>query len=180
MLGKIKRRLTEISERGNACRQFGRRCFEETGESYPRRYRDNDRLVFDDADLAGSLFDALRARRPAALVVEDVRGRLWAGARSGVVAVEAGETFLHLTGDVGAVLGGCGLSGGSVKLSTSRSTLVAITADGNAGAPREARNLACTGRLRPTADERPMAPCSGASLRRRYELCTSSSADPRA
>lgn len=63
------------------------------------------------------------------VVVEDVHGRLWAGTRSGVIAVETPDAFSRVADDVGAVLNGCALADGSVVLSTSRGTLVAIGAD---------------------------------------------------
>lgn len=53
-----------------------RRGFDATGEHYPRTYRNNDRLVFDDAGLATRLFDTVRERLPAELVVDGVRWTL--------------------------------------------------------------------------------------------------------
>lgn len=52
------------------------RGFARTGERYPAGYRDNDRLVFDDAALAGALFAELRARLPATLVEGGARWEL--------------------------------------------------------------------------------------------------------
>ncbi|NVB77501.1 MAG: hypothetical protein HOV81_03820 [Kofleriaceae bacterium] len=53
-----------------------RRGFEATGEHYPRDYRNNDRLVFDDDELAASLFELLRDELPAELVVDGARWAL--------------------------------------------------------------------------------------------------------
>lgn len=52
------------------------RGFEATGEHYPRDYRNNDRLVFDDDELAASLFELLRDELPAELVVDGARWAL--------------------------------------------------------------------------------------------------------
>src|SRR6516225_5639485 len=52
------------------------RGFAATGERYPRGYRDNDRLVFDDPVLAASLFEELGDRLPAELTVDGVRWAL--------------------------------------------------------------------------------------------------------
>jgi 2OG-Fe(II) oxygenase superfamily len=51
------------------------RGFVPTSDSYPRAYRDNDRLVVDDAALAAWLYDRARASLPAELVVD---GERWA------------------------------------------------------------------------------------------------------
>ena len=53
-----------------------RRGFDATGERYPREYRSNDRLVFDDAALATSLFETLRDRLPHELVIDGARWQL--------------------------------------------------------------------------------------------------------
>lgn len=56
--------------------ELERRGFDATGERYPRNYRDNDRLVFDDPDLASSLFEPLRPHLPHELVVDGARWQL--------------------------------------------------------------------------------------------------------
>ena len=56
--------------------QLAERGFERTAERYPSDYRDNDRLVFDDAALAASLFADLRARLPMELERDGVRWQL--------------------------------------------------------------------------------------------------------
>lgn len=61
------------------------------------------------------------------VLVEDARGRLWCGTRSGVVAVIDGDTITRVAPDVGAVLGGCAL-GDRIVLATSRGTLVGFDA----------------------------------------------------
>jgi hypothetical protein len=65
-------------------------------------------------------------------LVEDTRGRLWAGTRSGVLAREAEHRFTHAAAEVGAVLGGCAWPGrdGGVVFATSRGTLVGVDGDG--------------------------------------------------
>lgn len=40
------------------------RGFDQTGDRYPANYRNNDRLVFDDHELAADLFEVLRDRLP--------------------------------------------------------------------------------------------------------------------
>ncbi|MDP2310480.1 MAG: 2OG-Fe(II) oxygenase [Pseudomonadota bacterium] len=50
------------------------RGFAPTGTAYPATYRDNDRLVVDDADLAAALFARLRPALPGVLVRE---GATW-------------------------------------------------------------------------------------------------------
>src|SRR5260221_8580183 len=51
--------------------------FRPTGADYPPSYRDNDRLVRDDPDLARRLFDRLKAALPQTIVDSDgVRWRL--------------------------------------------------------------------------------------------------------
>lgn len=57
-------------------RGLERRGFAPVGEQYPRDYRNNDRLVFDDVDLAASLFEELRDELPAELVVDGLRWTL--------------------------------------------------------------------------------------------------------
>jgi hypothetical protein len=57
-------RIAELAERG----------FDATAMSYPAWYRDNDRLVFDDARLAGDVFDRVRRHIPERL---DVGGERW-------------------------------------------------------------------------------------------------------
>jgi len=52
------------------------RGFAPTGASYPRHYRDNDRLVFDDPTLAAELFAQVGAALPATLAVDGVSWRL--------------------------------------------------------------------------------------------------------
>jgi hypothetical protein len=52
------------------------RGFEPTGARYPGDYRNNDRLVFDDAALASWLFERTRARLPPELVIDGERWRL--------------------------------------------------------------------------------------------------------
>ena len=59
-------RIAELAHRG----------FAATGEAYPARYRDNDRLVFDDAALAAELFARAHAALPAELVVDGARWEL--------------------------------------------------------------------------------------------------------
>ena len=49
------------------------RGFEPTGARYPGDYRNNDRLVFDDAVLAAWLFERTRERLPAELVIDGER-----------------------------------------------------------------------------------------------------------
>ncbi len=49
--------------------------FGPTGDDYPPSYRNNDRRVYDDADLAAALFARLGARLPAQLTGED--GSSW-------------------------------------------------------------------------------------------------------
>jgi hypothetical protein len=49
------------------------RGFEPTGARYPGDYRNNDRLVFDDAALADWLFERTRERLPAELVIDGER-----------------------------------------------------------------------------------------------------------
>lgn len=49
------------------------RGFEPTGARYPGDYRNNDRLVFDDAALAAWLFERTRERLPAELVIDGER-----------------------------------------------------------------------------------------------------------
>ncbi len=56
--------------------ELDRRGFDATGERYPRDYRDNDRLVFDEPALAAELFDLIGDRLPRELVVEGVRWQL--------------------------------------------------------------------------------------------------------
>lgn len=56
--------------------ELERRGFAATGERYPRGYRDNDRLVFDDEALAARLFAALRAGLPATIEREGARWQL--------------------------------------------------------------------------------------------------------
>ncbi len=53
-----------------------RRGFAKTGEVYPAGYRDNDRLVLDDAERADALFEHLRARLPAELNIDGERWHL--------------------------------------------------------------------------------------------------------
>lgn len=53
-----------------------RRGFAPTGAAYPGDYRDNDRLVFDDAALAARLFERVGAVLPAGLMVDGVGWRL--------------------------------------------------------------------------------------------------------
>jgi WD40 repeat protein len=53
-----------------------RRGFAATGERYPRGYRDNDRLVFDDPALAASLYAELADRLPHELDLDGVRWQL--------------------------------------------------------------------------------------------------------
>jgi predicted 2-oxoglutarate/Fe(II)-dependent dioxygenase YbiX len=50
--------------------------FSATGALYPSTYRDNDRLVRDDARLAAALFECLRPALPRQLVVDGVAWRL--------------------------------------------------------------------------------------------------------
>jgi hypothetical protein len=57
-------RIAELTERG----------FDATATSYPAWYRDNDRLVFDDARLASDVFDRVRPHLPEQL---DVDGERW-------------------------------------------------------------------------------------------------------
>jgi DNA-binding beta-propeller fold protein YncE len=57
-------------------RELECRGFERTGAAYPRGYRDNDRLVFDDATRAARLFERVAATLPRELVFEDARWRL--------------------------------------------------------------------------------------------------------
>jgi len=56
--------------------ELERRGFDATGERYPRDYRNNDRLVFDDPALAASLFAALGERIPREIVVNGARWQL--------------------------------------------------------------------------------------------------------
>jgi hypothetical protein len=51
------------------------RGFARTGGDYPPSYRDNDRLVLDDPDLAAWLFERVRGLLPATL---DLAGETWA------------------------------------------------------------------------------------------------------
>jgi hypothetical protein len=52
------------------------RGFDRTGERYPANYRNNDRLVFDDPELAAELFARLRDRLPQVLVEDGDRWEL--------------------------------------------------------------------------------------------------------
>jgi predicted 2-oxoglutarate/Fe(II)-dependent dioxygenase YbiX len=52
------------------------RGFAPTGRAYPRAYRDNDRLVFDDAAFAARLFAQLRMALPPEVVVDGVAWQL--------------------------------------------------------------------------------------------------------
>lgn len=56
--------------------ELARRGFAATGARYPRGYRDNDRLVFDDAQLAARLFAELAEALPAELSRDGARWRL--------------------------------------------------------------------------------------------------------
>jgi WD40 repeat protein len=51
---------------------LARRGFSPTGGAYPRDYRDNDRLVFDDAELAARWFERVGAQLPRELVIDGV------------------------------------------------------------------------------------------------------------
>lgn len=55
---------------------LARRGFAPTGGAYPRDYRDNDRLVFDDAELAARWFARVGAELPRELIVDGVAWRL--------------------------------------------------------------------------------------------------------
>ncbi len=55
---------------------LARRGFAPTGGAYPRDYRDNDRLVFDDAELAARWFERIGAQLPRELVIDGVAWRL--------------------------------------------------------------------------------------------------------
>lgn len=55
---------------------LGRRGFAPTGGAYPADYRDNDRLVFDDAELAARWFERLAAQLPRERVIDGVAWRL--------------------------------------------------------------------------------------------------------
>ncbi len=50
------------------------RGFEQTGARYPGDYRNNDRIAFDDPDLAASLYSQLRDRLPTSLAID---GETW-------------------------------------------------------------------------------------------------------
>ncbi len=52
------------------------RGYAATGGSYPADYRDNDRLLFDDSELAGTLFERLGGQLPPELEREGARWRL--------------------------------------------------------------------------------------------------------
>jgi hypothetical protein len=62
--GECARRIAEIDP-----------CFSATGRDYPPGYRDNDRLVLDDGDLAAALYRRLAPLLPARLV--DEHGDTW-------------------------------------------------------------------------------------------------------
>jgi len=55
---------------------LARRGFSPTGGAYPRDYRDNDRLVFDDAELAARWFERVGAKLPRELVIDGVAWQL--------------------------------------------------------------------------------------------------------
>jgi hypothetical protein len=56
--------------------ELTRRGFSATGADYPRDYRNNDRLVFDDPDLAARLFARVAGALPRELVIDGVTWRL--------------------------------------------------------------------------------------------------------
>jgi hypothetical protein len=63
-----------------ACRaiaaELDRRGFAAAGGGYPASYRDNDRAVLDDPELAAWLFARARARLPAELILDGARWQL--------------------------------------------------------------------------------------------------------
>lgn len=74
----IGRRLDDVATPARCAQliaMLGARGFEPTGARYPDGYRNNDRLVFDDPELAAWLFDEVRARLPPSLVID---GERWA------------------------------------------------------------------------------------------------------
>lgn len=76
------------------------RGFEKTATAYPPGYRDNDRLVFDDAALSTWLFEQARDSLPAVLEIEGTRWKL-AGlnTRFRACRYESGQSFcIHRDG----------------------------------------------------------------------------------
>lgn len=68
--------VLDAAQCGELIGVLARRGFAPTGEAYPRDYRDNDRLVFDDAELAARWFERIGAQLPRDLVIDGVAWRL--------------------------------------------------------------------------------------------------------
>ncbi len=75
-VGRWLRRVVSVERCAELIRSFEQREFLATGLHYPRGYRDNDRLVFDDPTLAAWLWDQTRDQLPAQLEHEGLTWRL--------------------------------------------------------------------------------------------------------
>ena len=74
--GYVLRRAFSAEECAGWRRLTEARGYRATGAAYPPSYRDNDRLMFDDPQLAAQLFERMRAQLPATLERDGVRWRL--------------------------------------------------------------------------------------------------------
>lgn len=71
----LLRQVFSREECARIIQEAERTGFQATGRDYPPSYRDNDRLVRDDAELAGALFARIRRFLPERLV--DAAGEAW-------------------------------------------------------------------------------------------------------
>jgi predicted 2-oxoglutarate/Fe(II)-dependent dioxygenase YbiX len=75
-VGRWLRALVSRERCAQLIARFEGHSFASTAMHYPRGYRDNDRLTFDDATLASELFERCRAKLPSVLMHDDLRFEL--------------------------------------------------------------------------------------------------------
>jgi len=93
-VGRLLPGLIEEARCTELIAQLTQRGFVPTGERYPAAYRNNDRLVFDDAGLATELAARLTGSLPEALVEQGARWRLVGlNARFRACRYEHGQAF---------------------------------------------------------------------------------------